>query len=299
MRKLKLIAASFLCGALVLSFQPPREQDVFLEKPYLQIGDAPGLSGADTMMVLWQTGQNTADWKVEVRTAKDKSWRAAGEAASQVVSAPAGQPAIAGQKGAKKDAPAPPAIDPHIVYRARLTNLVPGGDFQYRVRGTVSRYSMRLDMRVRVSGSHSDSFSSAIARRELPRKMPSRIAHILRSRTSCLFLATLSMEPAASANTGPSSFPFTTPMNRPWRPERRCCGLYPSSPRRETTIPTWRTSDASPTLWRISCTGTSRSTVRRQATPSSRHTFLQQRGRRGGVSRRRKAAVSTDGELFL
>jgi hypothetical protein len=56
-RKLILIAASFLCSELVLSLQPPREQDVFLEKPYLQIGDAPGLSGADTMMVLWETGQ--------------------------------------------------------------------------------------------------------------------------------------------------------------------------------------------------------------------------------------------------
>ncbi len=130
MRKLILIATSFLCGTLLLSFSPLREQDVFLEKPYLQIGDAPSLSGADTMMVLWQTGQNAADWKVEVRTAKDKSWRAAGQPTSQVVSAPAGQPAIAGQNGAKKDAPAPPSIDPHIVYRVRLTNLVPGEDFQ-------------------------------------------------------------------------------------------------------------------------------------------------------------------------
>src|SRR5215469_5948060 len=131
MRKLILIAASFLSGTLLLSFPPPQEQQTFLEKPYLQIGDAP--SGADSMMVLWQTDQTSADWKVEVRTTKDKSWRTSGQPASQIVSAPAGQPAIAGQNGAKKNAPAPPAIDPHIVYRARLTNLVPGEEFQYRV----------------------------------------------------------------------------------------------------------------------------------------------------------------------
>ena len=131
MRKRILIATTFLSATLLLSFPAPQEQDVFLEKPYLQIGDVP--SGSDTMMVLWQTGQTKADWKVEVRTARDKSWRPAGQPTSQVVSSPAGQPAIAGKNGAKKDAPAPPAVDPHIVYRARLANLVPGAEFQYRL----------------------------------------------------------------------------------------------------------------------------------------------------------------------
>jgi 3',5'-cyclic AMP phosphodiesterase CpdA len=125
------IAASLLGGTLLLSLAAPQEQDPFLEKPYLQIGNAP--ARADSMMVLWQTDRTAADWKVEVRTAKDKSWRAAEQPTSQMVSAPAGQPAIAGQNGAKKDAPAPPAIDPHIVYRARLTNLVPGQEFHYRL----------------------------------------------------------------------------------------------------------------------------------------------------------------------
>ena len=40
---------------------------------------------------------------------------------------------MAGTNGAKADAPAPPAIEPHLVYRARLTGLVPGGEFRYRV----------------------------------------------------------------------------------------------------------------------------------------------------------------------
>jgi acid phosphatase type 7 len=132
MRKLILIATSFLCSALLLSY-PPQDHDVFLEKPYLQIGDAPFLSGAYTMMVSVADGSEYGGLDRGSRTAKDKSWRAEGQPASQVVSAPAGQPAIAGQKGAKKDAPAPAAIDPHIVYRARLTNLVPGEEFQYRV----------------------------------------------------------------------------------------------------------------------------------------------------------------------
>jgi acid phosphatase type 7 len=133
MRNLMLVATSFLCGTLLLSFPRPQEQDIFLEKPYLQIGDAPGVSQTDTMMLLWQTGQKSPDWSVEVRTSKDKAWRAVGQPNSQVVSAPEGRPTIAGKNGAKKDAPAPPAIDPHIVYRARLTNLVAGEEFQYRV----------------------------------------------------------------------------------------------------------------------------------------------------------------------
>ena len=133
MRKLILIPILILCGTLLRSFSPPDEQNAFLEKPYLQIGDAPSLSGSDKMMLLWHAAQSGADWKVEVRTAKDKSWRASGEPVSQIVSAPAGQPAVAGKDGAKKDAPAPPAIDPHVVYRVWLTNLVPGEEFHYRV----------------------------------------------------------------------------------------------------------------------------------------------------------------------
>jgi hypothetical protein len=133
MRKLLLIAASLLCATLLLSFSPQQEQELFLEKPYLQIGDAPTLAASDSMMVLWHTGKAATDWKVEVKTTKDKSWRAAGQPASTSVSAPAGQPQIAGQNGVKKDAPASPAIDPHFVYRARLSNLIPGEEFQYRV----------------------------------------------------------------------------------------------------------------------------------------------------------------------
>ena len=133
MRKLISIGTSLLYATLLSSSSPQQDPDPFLTKPYLQIGDAPSLSGATTMMVLWHAGQAADDWKVEVQTSRDKSWRAAGQPVGQTVSAPAGQPQIAGRNGAKKDAPAPPAIDPHIVYRVRLTDLVPGEEFHYRI----------------------------------------------------------------------------------------------------------------------------------------------------------------------
>ena len=84
-------------------------------------------------MLLWQTTDVPASWTVEVRTSKDSAWRAVGQPLPQRVSAPAGEPAIAGKNGAKKDAPASPAVDAHLVYRARLTGLVPGEEFHYRV----------------------------------------------------------------------------------------------------------------------------------------------------------------------
>jgi hypothetical protein len=125
-------AASLLATALLLSQTIPAP-DPFLEKPYLQMGDAPKLSASESLMLIWHTENVPAKWDVEVRTSKDSAWRNTGKVDSQVVSAPAGEPAIAGKNGAKKDAPASPAVEPHIVYRARLANLVPGQEFHYRV----------------------------------------------------------------------------------------------------------------------------------------------------------------------
>jgi hypothetical protein len=122
---------SILAAALLLSQTP--ESALFLEKPYLQLGNAPSLSASESLVLIWHTGNTPADWKVELRTSKDSGWRTAGQPVSQMVSAPAGEPAVAGKDGAKKDAPASPAIDAHLVYRAHLTNLVPGEEFRYRV----------------------------------------------------------------------------------------------------------------------------------------------------------------------
>jgi hypothetical protein len=132
MSKLIPAAASLLATALLLSQTVPAP-DPFLEKPYLQLGDAPKLSASESLVLIWHTENVPEKWDVEVQTSKDSAWRNTGEVYSQVVSAPAGEPAIAGKNGAKKDAPASPAVEPHMVYRARLTNLVPGEEFHYRV----------------------------------------------------------------------------------------------------------------------------------------------------------------------
>jgi 3',5'-cyclic AMP phosphodiesterase CpdA len=132
MRKVFVAAVLLLPAGLLLSYFPPAAGE-FLERPYLQIGDAPKLSATESLVLMWHTANTPAAWKVEVRTSKDAAWRAAGQPWSQTVSAPAGEPAIAGKNGAKKDAPAPPAIEAHLVYRARLTYLIPGQEFHYRV----------------------------------------------------------------------------------------------------------------------------------------------------------------------
>src|SRR5690349_5740962 len=120
MRKLIGVTASLAAAALLLSYSPA-ESEPFLVKPYLQLGDAPKLASPESLVLIWHTAVVSAEWKVEVQTSKDRAWRDAGAPWSTKVSAPKGLPAIAGKDGAKKDAPASPAIDPHLVYRASLT----------------------------------------------------------------------------------------------------------------------------------------------------------------------------------
>jgi 3',5'-cyclic AMP phosphodiesterase CpdA len=119
MRFLRL--ASFLACAALL----PAE--TFIEKPYLQIGNAP--TGTD-LVLLWHAANEDAVWKVEIK--KGTSWRGAGTPVSTLVEAPAGKPipAVAG----KKAPPAPgAAIEAHRVYRAALNGLKSGEEFTYRV----------------------------------------------------------------------------------------------------------------------------------------------------------------------
>src|SRR5690349_20215704 len=130
--KLTAAAVCLLSVALLLS-QTSGDASPFLEKPYLQLGDAPKLSASESLMLLWHTDNAPAEWNVDVRTSKDSAWRAVSSPSWHMVSAPAGAPAVAGRDGAKKDAPGSPAIEPHLVYRAPLTGLVPGQEFRYRV----------------------------------------------------------------------------------------------------------------------------------------------------------------------
>ena len=132
MPNFKFFAASLLSVALLLGGTIPSGTP-FLEKPYLQLGNSPKMSASESLVLLWHTGNTPADWSVEVRTSKDSKWRAMEKPSSQTVAAPAGPPAVAGQNGAKKDAPASPAIEPHLVYRAHMTGLMPGLEFRYRV----------------------------------------------------------------------------------------------------------------------------------------------------------------------
>jgi acid phosphatase type 7 len=88
--------------------------NVFLVKPYLQLGDAPVAASGGGLLLLWQTVDEAADWSVDYRGGTDGPWRKAGEPAPRRI--------------AVKD------VAPHRVYRAALTDLSPGVGFTYRVR---------------------------------------------------------------------------------------------------------------------------------------------------------------------
>ena len=83
---LKWISAAAVCAAALLFGQTQPASDQFLEKPYLQLGNAPKLASSESMVLLWHTGNTPADWTVQVRTAKDKAWRVTARPESQVVS---------------------------------------------------------------------------------------------------------------------------------------------------------------------------------------------------------------------
>lgn len=106
---LKIIATALLSAALLAA----QSDDAFVEKPYLQLGDAPKLSAHESLMLLWHADPTATDWKVELKTSQDKTWRTAAAPKGQAINAP--------------------GIPTHVVYRAQLANLVPGEEFQYRV----------------------------------------------------------------------------------------------------------------------------------------------------------------------
>jgi 3',5'-cyclic AMP phosphodiesterase CpdA len=108
-----LRACALLVPVAFLLSQTASPDGPFLEKPYLQLGNAPKLSNPESLMLLWHAAPDVTGWGVEVRTSKDSSWRAMEAPAAQSVNAP--------------------GIPPHAVYRVRLTGLVPGEEFQYRV----------------------------------------------------------------------------------------------------------------------------------------------------------------------
>jgi len=107
---MRLVTLLLACGSLFAA-------EPFLVEPYLQLGDARGLQKSETMALLWQTPDNSSGWTVEVKSGPmwktGPLWKKMAAPSNQRV-------AVAG-------------IEPHLVWRATLTGLAPGLDFEYRV----------------------------------------------------------------------------------------------------------------------------------------------------------------------
>ena len=102
-------------GLPTLSHATPKNQDDgFLVKPYLQLGDSPQIRQAEQMVVMWQTAAVDAEWGVDWRSVDAGEWTASAAPKSTNV-------VVEG-------------IEPHRVFRATLTGLTPGREFEYRVR---------------------------------------------------------------------------------------------------------------------------------------------------------------------
>jgi len=106
-------------------------QDVFLVKPYLQLGNAPRAAARERLELMWHAEDRDAAWRVEVK--QGRGWAAQ--------AAPAFR---------RLDAPPLPA---HRIYRATLRNLAPGARVPYRVtrNGLVV---FEAEAQARKAGSH-------------------------------------------------------------------------------------------------------------------------------------------------
>ena len=104
-------------ASLVLFSLTLRAAGPFLVEPYLQLGDARNLQQSETMALLWQTPDESGDWAVEVKWSAGKVktpiWRKTAAPSSRRI-------AVEG-------------VEPHRVWRATMTGLQPGMEFEYRV----------------------------------------------------------------------------------------------------------------------------------------------------------------------
>jgi acid phosphatase type 7 len=105
MKKFISIAALFILYGRAFS-----QENIFIAKPYLQIGREPSPGSLELM---WQVPENTADWGVELKTSPTGKW--VRTALPQWVPV------------------APDGLQARRVYHARLTGLNPGTVFSYRV----------------------------------------------------------------------------------------------------------------------------------------------------------------------
>ena len=132
-KKWMFIPAALLFAAALLLSQTP-ESTPFLEKPYLQLGNAPNLSASESLVLMWHTTNAPADWKVEV--ANFEGLGLAGRRRAKVTGRfrrrPVSLLSRARTVQRKMRPPHPPSR--HTWYIAPgLTGLRPGEEFRYRV----------------------------------------------------------------------------------------------------------------------------------------------------------------------
>ena len=101
------------CLLLILAVAHAADQP-FIVEPYIQMGDAPQLSSSDSLVVMWHTADVDQPWDVQVKKPSGNKWSAPVQATFTRV-------AVRG-------------IEPHRVFRASLSTLKPGKEFDYRVR---------------------------------------------------------------------------------------------------------------------------------------------------------------------
>jgi len=99
----------FIFCLFLFVFTDTMAQDFFITKPYLQIGQHPT---AQSLQLLWHAAEADANWVVEYTNAKDVWIKSTSVIFSKV--------AVTG-------------VEPHRVYHAALTGLVPGSKFSYRI----------------------------------------------------------------------------------------------------------------------------------------------------------------------
>jgi hypothetical protein len=86
----------------------------FLVKPYLQLGDVSPANVATDLVLLWHADDGETPWAVEYQPRTNETWHMAMPPASHRIVVP--------------------GVAPHRLFRANLTNLIPGSEFGYRVR---------------------------------------------------------------------------------------------------------------------------------------------------------------------
>ena len=98
--------------AIAWSYYPQAEMDPFVVKPYLQLGDRPGLMTDEALDVLWHARDTDSAWALEYRPKTRMRWRKAVVEHRRI---------------------AAEGIEPHRVYSAAIKAQEPGGPIIYRV----------------------------------------------------------------------------------------------------------------------------------------------------------------------